>query len=99
MVFFSALAGIGYVDPEAQVTTLDPALALSRQEGEVPEFVMGGPVFDLGDEMRKREREKAMEVQRELEKEWSRKRRPKDVSYGFWVCGYGLRGMLGLVSL
>jgi hypothetical protein len=65
-VFFGALAGVGYVDPDAQA----PADS---------EFVMGQPVFDPTEGQRLREI--AMAEQRALEQQWAKKKRPNAVSH------------------
>ena len=66
IIFFSALAGIGYVDPD---TTPSPAA----------HFVLGSPVYDASTEQLEVARQRSTE-QRELEREWQKKRRPHDVS-------------------
>jgi hypothetical protein len=63
IVFFTSLAGIGYVPPDQVETTV--------------EFLPGTPVFDLAG---RQALEKRMEEQRELERSWAKKKRPKDVS-------------------
>lgn len=77
IVFFSALAGIGYQEPRpvdsADVSTV-PTVAAGQNGG----FKFGGPVFDPAND--KLHLEKVMAEQRELEEAWARKRRPKDVS-------------------
>lgn len=71
VIFFSALAGIGYVDPDAVAPVTSAA-----------QFVPGLPVFvpDADSEIGKRRKADAL---REQEQEWQRKRRPKDVSGRF----------------
>ncbi|OWZ59600.1 hypothetical protein C356_00816 [Cryptococcus neoformans c45] len=79
IVFFSALAGIGYQEPRpvdsADVSTV-PTVAAGQNGG----FKFGGPVFDPAND--KLHLEKVMAEQRELEEAWARKRRPKD---GAWM--------------
>jgi hypothetical protein len=62
IVFFTSLAGIGYVAPDEIETTVA--------------FLPGTPVFDLAG---RQALERRMEEQRELEKSWAKKKRPKDV--------------------
>ncbi|TXT03857.1 hypothetical protein VHUM_04280 [Vanrija humicola] len=69
-VFFGALAGIGYVDPEAQ--------ALNKAAAAADEFVVGGPVFDRQESQKQLERQIA--ERRALEEQWARKKRPNSVS-------------------
>ncbi|RXK40664.1 hypothetical protein M231_02121 [Tremella mesenterica] len=69
VVFFSALAGVGYVD-ETAITN-----------GSV-EFVPGSPVHDSSVDRLRPDLERKMEEQRELERQWQRKKRPKD---GAWM--------------
>lgn len=75
LVFFGALTGFGYVDPDS------PSLSrsLSSSIDGVAEFVSGQPVFDkaLGSE-----EETRLEEMRRLEEEWGKKKRPKD---GAWM--------------
>ncbi len=67
VIFFSALAGIGYVDPEATPTA-------------AAEFIPGSPVFDSRVDQVEVERNRMLEEHRALEQMWQRKKRPKDVS-------------------
>ncbi|CAK9786599.1 hypothetical protein CC85DRAFT_300137 [Cutaneotrichosporon oleaginosum] len=60
-VFFGALAGVGYVDPDA-------ASALPENE-----FIVGGPVFDASEGQL---RELQIQEQREREQHWLKKQRP-----------------------
>ncbi|GMK54456.1 hypothetical protein CspeluHIS016_0110420 [Cutaneotrichosporon spelunceum] len=60
-VFFGALAGVGYVDPEA-------ASVIPENE-----FIVGGPVFDTSEGQL---RELQMQEQREREQHWLKKQRP-----------------------
>ncbi|KAL1409870.1 hypothetical protein Q8F55_003869 [Vanrija albida] len=69
-VFFGALAGIGYVDPEAQAVG----------KASEPEFVVGGPVFDRQESQKQLERQIA--ERRALEEQWVRKKRP---NAGDWM--------------
>lgn len=71
-VFFGALAGIGYVDPDIASNT--PAAAQPARE-----FVVGEPVFDPSDAQLEREARAA--EQRALEEVWARQKRPNAVSY------------------
>lgn len=64
-VFFGALAGVGYVDPDA-------ASAIPENE-----FVIGGPVFDASEGQL---RELQLQEQREREQHWLKKQRPNSVS-------------------
>jgi hypothetical protein len=74
VVFFSALAGIGYVDPDSlPSSSISNALA----PVEAAEFVPGLPVFDMSEEQARRLK---IEEQRDLEIQWAKKKRPKDVS-------------------
>ena len=68
-IFFGALAGVGYVDPDAK----------SPKPAD-PEFVVGGPVFDPNE--RQRLREQMLAEQRELEQAWARNKRP---NAGAWM--------------
>lgn len=77
LVFFSALAGIGYHEPPPDQLA---DLSISPQHQSAPAagaFKFGGPVFDLTDAQA---RERRMAEQRALEESWAKKRRPKDVS-------------------
>lgn len=75
MFFFSALAGIGYVDPE----TL-PSTGSSPSIPNAPvQFIPGVPIFDPNENSEIAKRRKH-EERRELEKEWQKMKRPKDVS-------------------
>ncbi|BEI85591.1 hypothetical protein CcaverHIS002_0509920 [Cutaneotrichosporon cavernicola] len=60
-VFFGALAGVGYVDPEA-------ASVIPENE-----FIVGGPVFDASEGQL---RELQIQEQREREQHWLKKQRP-----------------------
>ncbi|WWC65145.1 uncharacterized protein I303_107759 [Kwoniella dejecticola CBS 10117] len=74
IVFFSALAGVGYHEPTIDSTT--PSTPGAAQPAN-PEFRVGGPVFDDHKGLERRIAE-----QRALEESWARKRRPKD---GAWM--------------
>ncbi|WVQ85987.1 hypothetical protein IAT38_008155 [Cryptococcus sp. DSM 104549] len=80
IVFFSALAGIGYVepplDPNAPAPPGGPGAAGQQAEG----FKLGGPIFDSANDRLGLERK--MAEQRALEESWARKRRPMD---GAWM--------------
>ncbi|WVQ70588.1 hypothetical protein IAR50_000107 [Cryptococcus sp. DSM 104548] len=78
IVFFSALAGIGYVEPVPSDGLDVPAAPSSG--AEVPEYKFGGPVFDPVNDRQRLERK--MAEQRALEEAWARKKRPKD---GAWM--------------
>ncbi|GFZ48228.1 hypothetical protein JCM24511_05976 [Saitozyma sp. JCM 24511] len=71
-VFFSALAGIGYVPPETTDITASTLPIPSNAA-----FEPGAPVYDPAEPQRL-----AMEEQRQLEEEWSKRRRPQD---GAWM--------------
>lgn len=77
IVFFSALAGIGYQEPRP-VDSADVSAVPTVAAGQNGGFKFGGPVFDPAND--KLHLEKVMAEQRELEEAWARKRRPKDVS-------------------
>ncbi|TYJ55635.1 hypothetical protein B9479_003667 [Cryptococcus floricola] len=79
IVFFSALAGVGYVEP-APSDALDIVAAAPSSGAEVPEYKFGGPVFDPVNDRQRLERK--MAEQRALEEAWARKKRPKD---GAWM--------------
>ncbi|XAO22153.1 hypothetical protein I312_100919 [Cryptococcus bacillisporus CA1280] len=79
IVFFSALAGIGYQEP-LPVDSADVSTAPTVAAGEAGGFKFGGPVFDPAND--KLHLERVMAEQRELEEAWARKRRPKD---GAWM--------------
>jgi hypothetical protein len=64
--FFSALAGIGYVDPE------------SVAAAPVADFQPGSPVYNREESVISHG--KKADEQKELERSWQRKKRPKDVS-------------------
>lgn len=66
-VFFGALAGVGYVDPDAASTIPEN------------EFTLGGPVFDTSEGQL---RELQIQEQREREQHWLKKQRPNAVSLG-----------------
>lgn len=79
IIFFTALTGLGYVDPDA---VSSPATTLPDLDAPEVDFMPGQPVFDAGvahapgtsqEEVRRAE-------MRKLEQEWSRQKRPKDVS-------------------
>ena len=67
IIFFSALAGVGYVDPEAAHL---PAA----------EFIPGLPVYDARADQAELARMRMAEEQKELERAWQKKKRPQDVS-------------------
>jgi len=69
-IFFSALAGIGYTDPEAMAPLAQV------------DFVPGVPVFDATEDQMEQARHRRMEEQRELERQWQKKKRPQD---GAWM--------------
>jgi hypothetical protein len=70
-VFFGALTGFGYVDPDA-----------AGEYNGVGEFIPGQPVFDrAGAGIMNDQR---VEEMRRLEEEWAKKKRPKDVSRPFY---------------
>ncbi|WOO78781.1 uncharacterized protein LOC62_02G002319 [Vanrija pseudolonga] len=71
-VFFGALAGIGYVDPETQ--------AINKAAAAEAEFIVGGPVFDRQESQKQLERQIA--ERRALEEQWVRKKRP---NAGNWM--------------
>ncbi|ORY26580.1 hypothetical protein BCR39DRAFT_540631 [Naematelia encephala] len=86
VIFFSALAGIGYVDPDdaslaSPVDTLTPE-AVEAAAVAAAEFQPGAPVFDPSEDQVELARRKKIEEQRELERQWQRKKRPKD---GAWM--------------
>ena len=68
VIFFSALAGVGYVDPDAALLSSASA------------FVPGAPVFHARADQADLARVSMLEDQKELETLWQRKKRPKDVS-------------------
>ncbi len=74
LVFFGALTGYGYVDPDSA----NLSLSLSTSLDGVSEFVPGQPVFDKSVA---RDEESRLEKMRRLEEEWGKQKRPKDVSY------------------
>jgi hypothetical protein len=76
VIFFSALAGVGYVDPDA--TALPAA-----------EFIPGSPVFDAGADQLELARVAMLAEQKELERSWQRKKRPKDVSRSLLILARG----------
>ncbi|KAL7422696.1 hypothetical protein Q5752_001987 [Cryptotrichosporon argae] len=78
VVFFSALAGIGYVDPDARLVAASAAGAGGPDGGAGPQFRLGGPVFHNAD----RAREVVLAEQKQLEEEWARKKRP---NAGAWM--------------
>ncbi|WWD20613.1 hypothetical protein CI109_105089 [Kwoniella shandongensis] len=80
IVFFSALAGVGYVEPPLTEALVDGPGGGSAG-GAVP-FKPGGPVFDPSADQRNLGLEKRIAEQRALEEAWARKRRPKD---GAWM--------------
>ena len=67
-MFFSALAGVGYVDPETLVPTSGDAA-----------FMPGAPVFDPV-QAQEMALAKKVEEQRELERSWEKKKRPREAS-------------------
>jgi hypothetical protein len=69
VVFFSALTGVGYVEPPSEGLSVDD-----------PEFKLGQPVFDPKEDSIAIARLRQWEALRELEQEWSKKKRPQDVS-------------------
>ncbi|WVQ63171.1 uncharacterized protein L199_001322 [Kwoniella botswanensis] len=77
IVFFSALAGVGYHEPLPDslsgVGSPTPTEAIANPG----EFRVGGPVFDD-----RKGLERRIAEQRALEESWARKRRPKD---GAWM--------------
>ncbi|WVR08510.1 hypothetical protein IAU60_005565 [Kwoniella sp. DSM 27419] len=78
LVFFSALAGVGYHEPLDSVSPTaggTPAAVAAAGPGE---FRVGGPVFDD----RTASLERRIAEQRALEESWAKKRRPKD---GAWM--------------
>ncbi|WVQ95550.1 hypothetical protein IAU59_002647 [Kwoniella sp. CBS 9459] len=89
IVFFSALAGVGYHEPLDTSTAVSgglnptggaggPAGGAGAGPGGSGEFRVGGPVFDEGG----RGLERRIAEQRALEEAWAKKRRPKD---GAWM--------------
>ncbi|WWC92187.1 uncharacterized protein L201_007141 [Kwoniella dendrophila CBS 6074] len=78
IVFFSALAGVGYHEPLpdslSSTTGSGPVAAEIESAGE---FKIGGPVFDDRKGIERRVAE-----QRALEEAWAKKRRPQD---GAWM--------------
>ncbi|WRT70590.1 uncharacterized protein IL334_007588 [Kwoniella shivajii] len=76
IVFFSALAGVGYREPslDSVSTSTSNSNALPPGPGE---FRVGGPVFDD-----RKGLERRIAEQRALEESWAKKRRPKD---GAWM--------------
>ncbi|WVF67990.1 hypothetical protein IAT40_002752 [Kwoniella sp. CBS 6097] len=89
IVFFSALAGVGYHEPLETSTAVPgapnsgggagtPAGGSGAGPGGSGEFRVGGPVFDEGG----RGLERRIAEQRALEEAWAKKRRPKD---GAWM--------------
>ncbi|WWC72483.1 uncharacterized protein I206_106445 [Kwoniella pini CBS 10737] len=72
IVFFSALAGVGYHEP-----TIDLTIPTTSVETTNPEFRVGGPVFDDHKGL-----ERKIAEQRALEESWAKKKRPKD---GAWM--------------
>jgi hypothetical protein len=85
-IFFAALAGVGYVPPPSSSSGLASASAA--------EFNPGAPVFDAAADPRELQI-KAMEEQRALEIEWSKKRRPQDVSSLLFHSNHRARFMFG----
>ncbi|KAK4688626.1 hypothetical protein P7C73_g1479, partial [Tremellales sp. Uapishka_1] len=81
LVFFSALAGIGYVEPPSEAAVAAVG-TLGRDAPGSPGFVLGGPVFDPSQDQLSNAKIKAAQKQRELELLWSKKKRPKD---GLWM--------------
>lgn len=73
-IFFSALAGIGYVEPDASLA----AGAISGIPAPAGHFVLGAMVYDV--EENEMSRRRKLDEQRELEMLWQSKKRPKDVS-------------------
>ncbi|KAK8850430.1 hypothetical protein IAR55_004348 [Kwoniella newhampshirensis] len=91
IVFFSALAGVGYVEPPPTDSLADGTLINPGGAGGAPvagggegdaAFKIGRPVFDPSEDQRKLGLERKIAEQRALEEAWARKKRPKD---GAWM--------------
>lgn len=76
--FFAALAGIGYVDPDTLPSVPGSAPILANAPAPAV-FIPGVPIFDPNEDSEVARRRKH-EERKELEKEWQKMKRPKDVS-------------------
>ncbi|WVW80974.1 hypothetical protein I302_102965 [Kwoniella bestiolae CBS 10118] len=78
IVFFSALAGVGYHEPlPDSLVSSSPVGSGAEANANPGEFRVGGPVFDD-----RKGLERRIAEQRALEEAWAKKRRPKD---GAWM--------------